>query len=84
LTALQTQEAEKQFEEHIKANELMLYKLCSMYAYTMADKEDLFQEIVIRKKNRGRSMMEIQVVLLMIEIIIFICKRYLVLEIKLE
>jgi len=81
---LQTQEAEKQFEELIKANELMLYKLCSMYAYTMADKEDLFQEIVIRKKNRGRSMMEIQVVLLMIEIIIFICKRYLVLEIKLE
>ena len=29
----------------------MLYKLCSMYAYTMADKEDLFQEIVILKEK---------------------------------
>jgi len=57
---LQKQEAEKQFEEHIKTNELLIYKVCRMYAYTSADREDLFQEIVIQlwkayPKFRGES-----------------------------
>ena len=45
---MQKQEAEKQFEAHIKVNELLIYKVCRMYAYTTADSEDLFQEIVIQ------------------------------------
>jgi RNA polymerase sigma-70 factor (ECF subfamily) len=48
---LQKQEAEKQFEIHIKENELLIYKVCRMYAYTTADREDLFQEIVIQLWN---------------------------------
>jgi RNA polymerase sigma-70 factor (ECF subfamily) len=57
---LQKQEAEKQFEQHIKENELLIYKVCRMYAYTTADREDLFQEIVIQLWNaypkfRGES-----------------------------
>jgi RNA polymerase sigma factor (sigma-70 family) len=45
---LQKQEAEKQFEKHIRESELLIYKVCRMYAYTSADREDLFQEIVIQ------------------------------------
>jgi RNA polymerase sigma factor (sigma-70 family) len=57
---LQKQEAEKQFEAHIKVNELLIHKVCRMYAYTTADREDLFQEIVIQlwkayPKFRGES-----------------------------
>ena len=48
---MQKQEAEKQFEQHIKTNELLIYKVCRMYAYTSADREDLFQEIVIQLWN---------------------------------
>ena len=57
---MQKQEGEKQFEQHIRANELLLYKVCRIYAYTAADREDLFQEIVIQlwkayPKFRGES-----------------------------
>jgi len=57
---LQKQKAENQFEQDIKANELLIYKVCRMYAYTNADREDLFQEIVIQlwnaySKFRGES-----------------------------
>ena len=41
-------ETEKQFEQAIKAHELLLYKVCRIYAYTDADRQDLFQEIVIQ------------------------------------
>ena len=41
-------EAEKQFEVCIKENELLLYKICRIYAFTGADRQDLFQEIVIQ------------------------------------
>ena len=41
-------EIEKQFEEQILAHELLLYKICRMYAYTDADRQDLFQEMVIQ------------------------------------
>ena len=57
---MQQQGAEQQFEQHIKTNELLIYKVCRMYAYTTADREDLFQEIVIQLWNaypkfRGES-----------------------------
>lgn len=42
------QESEKQFEKYIKENELLIHKVCRIYAYTSADREDLFQEIVIQ------------------------------------
>ena len=41
-------ETEKQFEQAIRAHELLLYKVCRIYAYTDADRQDLFQEIVIQ------------------------------------
>ena len=45
---MQQQEAEKQFEKHIVEHELLLYKVCRIYAYTDADRQDLFQEIVLQ------------------------------------
>jgi RNA polymerase sigma-70 factor (ECF subfamily) len=45
---LQKHEAERQFEKHIREHELLLYKVCRMYAYTDADRQDLFQEMVIQ------------------------------------
>jgi len=45
---LQKQEAEKQFEKHLKENELLIHKVCRFYAYSEADRQDLFQEIVIQ------------------------------------
>jgi len=48
---LQKQEAEKQFEQHVRENELLIYKVCRIYASTSADREDLFQEIVIQLWN---------------------------------
>jgi RNA polymerase sigma-70 factor (ECF subfamily) len=48
---LQKQEAEKQFEKHIKEHELLIFKICRIYAYTDADRQDLFQDIVIQLWN---------------------------------
>ncbi len=45
---LQKQEAEKQFEKYINEHELLIYKVCRIYAYTEADRQDLFQEIIIQ------------------------------------
>lgn len=45
---LQKQELERQFEQHIKEHELLILKICRMYAHTEADRQDLFQEIVIQ------------------------------------
>lgn len=42
------QEAAKQFEERVKGHELLLHKVCRIYAYTDADRKDLFQEMVIQ------------------------------------
>jgi RNA polymerase sigma-70 factor (ECF subfamily) len=41
-------ETEKEFERHIRENEPLIHKVCRMYAYTEADRQDLFQEIVIQ------------------------------------
>ena len=45
---MQKYEAEKQFESLIRDNELLIYKVCRIYAYTEADRQDLFQEMVIQ------------------------------------
>jgi RNA polymerase sigma factor (sigma-70 family) len=47
-SSLQKQEAERQFEKDIREHELLLHKVCRIYAYTDADRQDLFQEIVIQ------------------------------------
>jgi len=39
---------ERQFERLIKEHDLLVYKVCSIYAHTESDKQDLFQEIVIQ------------------------------------
>jgi RNA polymerase sigma-70 factor (ECF subfamily) len=44
---LQQGEVEKEFEKQIKDYELLIHKVCHIYAYTDVDREDLFQEIVI-------------------------------------
>ena len=57
---MQKHEPEKQFEKLIRENELLVYKVCRVYAYSQADRQDLFQEIVIQlwkayPKFRGQS-----------------------------
>ena len=39
---------EKKFEKDIKDNELLIYKVCGIYAFNTDDRKDLFQEIVIQ------------------------------------
>jgi len=39
---------EKYFENMIRENAGLIHKVCSLYAFTPQDREDLFQEIVIR------------------------------------
>ncbi|MGN6534006.1 MAG: RNA polymerase sigma factor [Ginsengibacter sp.] len=48
LTTLQKQEAETAFVKHVSEHELMLYKICRIYAHSDADRQDLFQEMVIQ------------------------------------
>ncbi len=45
---MQKQVEEKQFESAIRENELLIYKVCRVYAYTDEDREDLYQDIVIQ------------------------------------
>ena len=45
---MQKHEIERQFEKQINENELLIYKVCRVYAYTEDDRKDLFQEIVIQ------------------------------------
>jgi RNA polymerase sigma-70 factor, ECF subfamily len=45
---LQKHEAEKQFEKHMREHQLLVSKVCRIYACTEADRQDLFQEIVIQ------------------------------------
>jgi RNA polymerase sigma-70 factor (ECF subfamily) len=42
---LKKQEVEKQFEQRIKESKLLIYKVCRAYAFTEADRQDLFQEM---------------------------------------
>ena len=45
---MQKQDQEKQFEQQVTAYKGLLYKICRIYAATEADRDDLFQEIVIQ------------------------------------
>ena len=45
---MEKHEQERRFEKYISEHEQLLYKVCHTYAYTNADREDLFQEIVIQ------------------------------------
>ena len=45
---MQKQETEAQFVKQIRENELLIYKVCRVYAFAEADRQDLFQEIVIQ------------------------------------
>jgi RNA polymerase sigma-70 factor, ECF subfamily len=45
---LQKLELERQFEQQIKEHELLIYKVCRIYAFTEVNRQDLFQEIVIQ------------------------------------
>jgi len=40
-------ESEIEFEKKIREHQLLIHKVCRIYAYTEADRQDLFQEIVI-------------------------------------
>ena len=40
-------ELEKEFESRISQNSPLIHKICRIYAYSEADRQDLFQEIVI-------------------------------------
>jgi RNA polymerase sigma-70 factor (ECF subfamily) len=45
---LNRRETEKEFEELIRTYNALLWKVCRIYAYTEADQQDLFQEIIIQ------------------------------------
>ena len=45
---MQKHEAEQQFEKLVKDHELLIYKVCRVYAKQDAERQDLFQEIVIQ------------------------------------
>jgi len=46
--SLQQLQAEEEFEQQVRLHEALLHKVCRLYAHTDADREDLFQEIVIQ------------------------------------
>jgi RNA polymerase sigma factor (sigma-70 family) len=48
------------FEQQVKEHEMLIYKVCRIYAATEADRDDLYQEIVLQlwhsfEKFRGES-----------------------------
>ncbi|MDB5210071.1 MAG: polymerase sigma70 factor [Sediminibacterium sp.] len=45
---MENKEAERQFEAHLREHERLIEKICSIYVFTEADRQDLFQEIVIQ------------------------------------
>jgi RNA polymerase sigma-70 factor (ECF subfamily) len=45
---LQQQDVINRFEQHIGGHEPLIHKVCRIYAHTQADRQDLFQEILIQ------------------------------------
>lgn len=45
---MQQDDISRQFEQLVKDNELLIHKVCRMYAYTVSSREDLFQDIVLQ------------------------------------
>jgi RNA polymerase sigma-70 factor, ECF subfamily len=57
---LTTKSLESEFERLIKENELIIHKICTIYGVREADRQDLYQEIVLQlwrsfKNFRGES-----------------------------
>ena len=57
---MQKNDKEIEFEKQVKEHELLIYKVCRIYASAKTDREDLYQEIVIQlwksySKFRGES-----------------------------
>lgn len=46
--SLQKPNLENDFVVHIRNHEALLYKICRIYASTIVDRQDLFQEIIIQ------------------------------------
>jgi RNA polymerase sigma-70 factor, ECF subfamily len=46
-TSVSEKETEIAFEKKIRENQTLIHKVCRIYAYSDADRQDLFQEIVI-------------------------------------
>ena len=46
---------DKEFEQVIFENQLLILKICSIYCESQADKDDLFQEIMIHSWKGLRS-----------------------------
>ena len=45
---MQVGDLEQAFEKLIREHERLIHKVCRMYAYTVVDQEDLFQDIVLQ------------------------------------
>ncbi len=45
---MEKENIEKQFEALIRENELLIHRVCKMYAFAEDDRQDLFQDIVIQ------------------------------------
>ena len=45
---MKAKELETQFEKQIKEHQLLIYKVCRIYAYNEVDRQDLYQEIIIQ------------------------------------
>jgi RNA polymerase sigma-70 factor (ECF subfamily) len=45
---LEQQDAERYFKSQITSHGTLVFKVCRMYAYTPADREDLYQEIILQ------------------------------------
>ncbi len=45
---MKAKELEAQFEKQIKEHQLLIYKVCRIYAYNDVDRQDLYQEIIIQ------------------------------------
>jgi len=44
---LEQQEPEEYFERQVDSHASLIFKICRMYTFTSADREDLYQEIVL-------------------------------------
>ena len=45
---MEQQDAERYFKSQITSHGTLVFKVCRMYAYTPADREDLYQEIILQ------------------------------------
>lgn len=59
-SSLPTSSVEKAFEKDIEENQLLIYKICRIYAASQMERDDLYQEIVLQlwqsyPKFRGES-----------------------------